>query len=166
VKREVTTERVNEAFVGTFECEHCGYETTAHVQAFATGAAAGKDDEAHAAARAAANDTAGAIASRSLMFVPCPSCGKRHPKAGMYRLQIVLASLGMTAAGFALLFLTLMKVRWDRYLGPWTPVVALAVGLLWGARNYWVYRRAWTKLDERVVLGSAAEPDAPSMRPL
>lgn len=164
--RDVAVERVDDAFVGTFSCEACGFETTARVTAHASGAAKGKAEEAHATARAIAADTAGAIASRTLMFVPCPNCGQRHPKAGMYRLQIVLAALGMAAAGFTLLFLTLMKLRWDRYLGPWTPVLAAACGVLWGARTYLTYRRAWTRLPERVTLGAPDEPDAPSMSPL
>jgi hypothetical protein len=166
VKRDVIVERVDDAFVGTFECASCGFETPARVTAWSKGAARGKDDEARATARALALEDAGAIASRTLMFVPCPSCGKHDPKATTYRVQIVLAALAMAVVGFVMLFLVLMKARWDRDLGPWTPVIPAVLGATWGVRTYWKYSRAWTRLDERVTLGGAADPAAPSMRPL
>jgi ribosomal protein L37E len=158
MRRDVTVERVEDEFAGTFECASCGFETAASVRSWANAAVSARTEGATQAARAIATEDAGAIASRTLMFVRCPSCGKRDPRARTYQIQIVLAALGMGAAGFAILFVAIFKLGLDRTLGPLAPALAAACGLVWAARTYLKYRRAWTRVDDRVVLGTAAAP--------
>lgn len=158
------TERVDEVFEGTFTCASCGFETTALVTAWAKAAADKRIENAREEARALAEEEAGNLASRTLMFVPCPACGKRDPKATAYRVQVVLGALALGAAMFAVLFVTFMKVRWDRALGAWTPVIAAAGGGVIAIRTFLKYRRAWTRLDERVQLGSTPRGAVQSTR--
>jgi predicted RNA-binding Zn-ribbon protein involved in translation (DUF1610 family) len=153
-QRGVSEERVDDEFAGTYECARCGFETPAVVHAWSGGAARGRGDDARAAAREQAQERAGAMASRTLMFVRCPKCGQRDPKARVYQVQIVLAALAMGAAGFAVLFVGLMKLRADAWFGDWTPVLAAACGATWAVRTYTRYRRAWVGVASRVKLGA------------
>ncbi|HEY4055881.1 MAG TPA: hypothetical protein VGM39_04705 [Kofleriaceae bacterium] len=149
-----TTIAVDEVFEGAFECSACGYEAPASVRMKARGAARGKTQEAREAAEANAEELAGTLASRTLMFVRCPKCGQRDPKARAYQVQVVLGVLAMGLAGFAIAFLLLMKSRLYVYAGALTPWIAIACGVTWMARTFVVYRRAWHDVDKRVVLGS------------
>lgn len=144
-----TVESDDDRYAGTFECARCGFETPARVRAWARLRVRRPSD----AARAMANETASAIASRTLMFVPCPKCGQRDPRATTYRVQIILAALAMGIAGFATAFVGMFKTSVYRTLGDATPVVAAAVGAAWAFAIYRRYRLAWTRIDERVQLG-------------
>lgn len=145
---------LDEVFEGTFECAACGYEAPATVRSKVKAPASGKTAAAREAGDAAAEEVAGAVASRTLMFVRCPTCGQRDRKARAYQVQVVLGALAMGAAGFALMFVALMKTRADRYTGSFTPWVAVACGVVWAARTFIVYRRAWHDVDRRVTVRS------------
>lgn len=149
---DVSSVTVNETFDGTFECAACGYEALASVKTTAKGSARGTTAAAREAAEADAEETAGTIASRTLMFVRCPKCGQRDRKARTYQVQVVLGALAMGAAGFAIVFLLLMKSKLYKETGSLTPWIAIAAGVTWAARTFIVYRRAWHDIDTRVTL--------------
>ncbi len=144
---------VDDVFEGPFECRRCGFETRATVQA--TGQRAwtpGGPREAggYAAHGESAGAVAEVVASRTLMFVRCPSCGRRDPSAGMYRLQVVLGALlaGTAAAVLALLG----TIKATGHVSDVMLPVSIATGIAVAASVYWTYRRAWVRVDERVTL--------------
>ena len=150
---------VSDEFVGPFECRHCGFETTARVRAIGRRAwlPTGPREAGGARIRGeGAAEIAGVVASRTLMFVRCPRCGKRDPSATTYRVQVVLGALLAGVAAGVLAFLGMVKSF--RSINELALGTAMAAGLGVAAGVWWTYRRAWVRVDERVVL---AEPDPP-----
>jgi hypothetical protein len=155
---QLATREASGEFDGMFECARCLYECRALVQAtghaYVTSERHGElssfvEDVSDEAARAA-----GAAAARTLWFVACPRCHLRHPHARRYRIQIVLAALGLGLASGIIAFVGMMKFRGDRSLGGGEAVLGLSVlsAIVGAVVSYAKLRRPWVDVDARVRL--------------
>ena len=144
-----TSAKTAEVFEGTFECRHCEFQAEATVHAIGWGRAGGVGGDARELAVQDAVEDAGAVASRSLTFVPCPRCGKLDPSARSYRLQVIVGSVllgGFAAAGLYVY----AHARYGAAHGmAWLfSVFGLAIASL----AFWKWRRPWVGVRERVII--------------
>ncbi len=145
---------ITEDFVGDYQCRRCGYESRARVSA--TGGAANVGGE-------SASDIAGVVASRTLLFVRCPNCGKRDPSATTYRIQVWLGALLAGGAGSLLGLVFMMRSQARRESNVGVIAVAMVVAGLLPAFVVWLrYRRAWIDVERRVLLFRPGRKPRPS----
>jgi hypothetical protein len=103
------------------------------------------------AAREIAENLAGTLASRTMMYAKCPQCGARAPGGGWYRVQVVLGALGFGGVVALLVFLLMLRRRVAFELGNWTFLVVGVVGAFVALQVYRKYRRAWVDVGRRVT---------------
>ncbi|HEY4181456.1 MAG TPA: hypothetical protein VGM90_31635 [Kofleriaceae bacterium] len=150
-----TNATVREHFDGQYECPHCGLDVPAIVYATGYGGAQGHGDDSSQEALDNANYNASSVATRTLLYVPCPKCGKRQPGAIGYRIQVIVGA-AILAIGLAALLVVLMQGRYgrdssDMTMGEGTAVVVFAFFYYWWGRP-WRGVKKRTSIDmERAV---------------
>ena len=147
---QVTHARARDTFEGTFECRACGFEAPALVYGGGRGSARGWDQDSAAAAIAEAQEDASDVASWTLAFLPCPSCGKRDPIARSYVITaVILALLGGSGGGA--LFAVLAVSRGVSF-GNGMKLFAVATGVLVALAIFGAKARAFISIRRRVSL--------------
>ncbi len=157
--RQVTGARTSETFEGTYECKACGFEAPVLVYGSGRGTAGGWGRDSAAAALADASQDAGDVAAWTLVFVPCPSCGKRDPIARSYVITaIVLAVLG--GLGFGALFGVLVSGE-RLFDGGALKLAVLAAAVIVALAIFLAKARAFIGIRRRVAFDLARATGIP-----
>ncbi len=135
----------------SYLCEHCNYTTTAFVAA--RGSATGPSRE---QAHAGSMDDALREAGDTLMYVPCPKCGRTDDYGGRYKTGVavnaVLLVLGTMLLGLVMVWMKGFEV------GEMALWIAAIFGLIIGAVYYFKRRRAWASAIERTRFVTDSQP--------
>lgn len=146
---QMTNARTTDTFEGTFECRACGFEAPALVHAGGRASARGWGHDAAATALAKAQEDASDVASWTLAFLPCPSCGKRDPVARSYLITaVILALLG----GIGGALLAMLAVQRGGVVGDDVELAALATGGIVALAIFGAKARAFISIRDRVSL--------------
>lgn len=138
-----TNATVREHYEGQYECVSCGLDVPAVVYATGYGGAHGHGDASAREALDNAEYNANSVATRTLLFIPCPKCGRQQPGAAGYRLQVMLGSAAL-GVFFAWIMFKLMDGHDDADAG-----IAAAIGAVIFAIFYWYWGRPWRGVKKR-----------------
>ncbi|CAN5906339.1 hypothetical protein BH11MYX2_BH11MYX2_36230 [soil metagenome] len=137
-----TNATVREHFEGQYECLSCGLDVPAIVYATGHGGAQGHGEASAREALDIANYNANSVATRTLVYIPCPKCGKRQPGAIGYRIQVLVGGAAIAAVLAGFLYLAMGSHHSD------APVCEGFALLVFAFFYYW-WGRPWRGVKKR-----------------
>ena len=147
-----TSAKVREHYEGQYECRFCGLDVPAVVYATGLGGALGHGAASMREAVDIADYNANSVATRTLLYIPCPKCGRRQPGAIGFRVQVIVGAAVLAAIfGFVL----------RRLMGhPSNNAVCVGLAAVVFACFYWWWGRAWRGVKKRtsIDMGLATYP--------
>ncbi|HEY4058018.1 MAG TPA: hypothetical protein VGM39_15495 [Kofleriaceae bacterium] len=140
-----TNATVRDYYEGQYECGSCGLDVPAVVYAVGHGGAQGHGDASAREAVAIAEYNANSVATRTLLYIPCPKCGKRQPGAIGYRVQVILGGAAISGTLGGILYALMGSHSGDGQ------VCAGVAAILFAFFYYW-WGRPWRGVKKRTSI--------------